>query len=149
LLEAVGRMDRSNRHSVVIIGGGPEYDSLISQAKSLDVNLQILGPLAPHELSDWYLKACFVVVPSRREGFGLVAAEAAASSRAVIGSRVGGLPQVIDHEVSGLLIEPGNVDELFGALGKININWGLLGPKQVAHLTSENHAIFLRQIYEK
>jgi glycosyltransferase involved in cell wall biosynthesis len=149
LLEAVGRMNQLQRKNVVIIGKGPEYSSLVSQALSLNVNLQILGPFAPSEVAEWYLKSSMVVVPSRREGFGLVAAEAAASGRAVIGTRVGGLPQIIEDGVSGLLVEPENIDELFRALTRIDISWGLSAPKQVRQLSRENHSTFLKEMYDR
>lgn len=149
LLEAVGRMNQLERKNVVIIGKGPEYSSLVSQALSLNVNLQILGPFAPSEVAEWYLRSSMVVVPSRREGFGLVAAEAAASGRAVIGTRVGGLPQIIEDGVSGLLVEPENTDELFRALTRIDISWGLSAPKQVRQLSGENHSSFLTEMYDR
>jgi len=55
------------------------------------------------------LIACFdfVVIPSLREGFGLVALESLAQGKPVIASRVGGLPELVQHEQNGLLIPPG------------------------------------------
>jgi glycosyltransferase involved in cell wall biosynthesis len=149
LLEAVGRINALERKKVVIIGRGPEYSSLVSQARSLNVDLQILGPFAPSEVAEWYLRSSMVVVPSRREGFGLVAAEAAASGRAVIGTRVGGLPQIIEDGVTGLLVEPENIDELSKAFTRIDISWGLSAPKQVSQLSRENHSIFVKEMYER
>lgn len=59
------------------------------------------------------LEICSVfVMPSQWEAFGLAAVEAMASGRAVVASRVGGLPEVINHGVDGFLVPPGNADAL-------------------------------------
>jgi glycogen(starch) synthase len=54
----------------------------------------------------WINAATLLVVPSRwKEAFGLVALQAAQQARPVVGSRVGGLPEVVLHEETGLLVE--------------------------------------------
>jgi glycosyltransferase involved in cell wall biosynthesis len=53
----------------------------------------------------WDNEATLVVIPSRLEGFGLVALEAALMARPVVGARVGGLREVVLHEQTGLLVE--------------------------------------------
>jgi glycosyltransferase involved in cell wall biosynthesis len=148
LLEAVGRMEKLERYEVVIIGEGPERLALELQAESLGVDLRLLGSLSPKEVANRYRRAFFVAVPSRREGFGLVAAEAAASGRAVVASRVGGHPELVLDGISGLLFDPDDVDELLKALTKVDSSWGLCGPKQIAHLASDYHANVLKKLYE-
>ena len=148
LIEAIGRINKVERHEIVIVGEGPERTELDRLAASFDVHLTLVGALPPRDLVSWYAKASFVVVPSRREGFGLVAAEAAAMGRAVIGSRVGGIPEVVSHGMSGLLVEAGNVDELEKALSQLDINWGKLGPQKVKQLSLEFHGVFLENLYE-
>jgi glycosyltransferase involved in cell wall biosynthesis len=56
------------------------------------------------------------VVPSRWEGFGLVALEAMRCGCAVVASRVGGLSEVVDDGVTGLLFEPGDAAGLAALL---------------------------------
>lgn len=53
-----------------------------------------------------------LVVPSRSEGFGLVAAEAMAVGTPVIASKIGGLPEIVDHQRNGFLIPPADVQAL-------------------------------------
>jgi len=61
-----------------------------------------------------------LVVPSIwAEPFGIVVTEALAAGRPVVGSRIGGIPEIIRHEQEGLLVEPGNVAALAGALQRI------------------------------
>src|SRR5699024_833797 len=55
-----------------------------------------------------YRAADVLIVPSRSESFGLVAAEAAASGLPAIASAVGGLPEIVEHGHSGLLIADHN-----------------------------------------
>ena len=148
LIEAVAMLEKWERPEVVIIGSGAQGASLSAQADLLGVDLRLLGSLSPESVMDWYRRSSVVVVPSRREGFGLVAAEAASASRAVIGTRVGGIPKVIIHEVSGLLIEPDNAIELKNALKTIQVDWGLAGPGCVKNLGEKFHSDYLIDLYE-
>ena len=149
LIEAISRIDEAQRHEIVIVGEGPERTELERLAASLGVQLTLVGAVPPRDLASWYAKAAFVVVPSRREGFGLVAAEAAAMGRAVIGSRVGAIPEVVSHGTSGLLVEAGNVDALEVALSQLDVTWGKLGPKKVEKLNFEFHGVFLENLYRQ
>lgn len=65
-----------------------------------------LGFVSRDELGRLYDRAAVVVCPSRREGFGLTCAEAMAHGRAVVASAVGGLTELVEHEVTGLLVPP-------------------------------------------
>ncbi len=64
-----------------------------------------------HELPAWLCAADVVVVPSRYEGFGLVALEALACARPVVLSRVGGLPEVVPEGI-GVFTGPGDPESL-------------------------------------
>jgi D-inositol-3-phosphate glycosyltransferase len=64
-----------------------------------------MGALPHAELADLYALADVCVVPSRAETFGLVALEAQASGTPVVASAVGGLLDIVDHGVTGLLVE--------------------------------------------
>ncbi len=68
-----------------------------------------LGAVPPRELGRFYERAAVVCVPSRREGYGMVAREAMAYGRAVVASPVGGLLDAVDDDVDGLLATPGTL----------------------------------------
>lgn len=89
----------------VIVGGGP-----IAVPESV-------GPVA--DVARYYERAAVVAVPSRREGYGMVAREAMAHGRAVVASDVGGLRDAIDDGVDGLLVPPRNVPALRAALERL------------------------------
>ena len=67
-------------------------------------------------LAPYYQAAAVVVVPSRREGYGMVAREAMAYGRAVVASDVGGLRDAIDDGKDGLLVPPRDVPALRAAI---------------------------------
>ena len=77
------------------------------------------GPQTPEALTEWMERCGALVLPSRSEGMGRVLLEAAFKGRPRIGSRVGGIPSVIEDEVDGLLFEPGDASDLARQLRRI------------------------------
>jgi glycosyltransferase involved in cell wall biosynthesis len=107
------------------IGGrGPLTESLHQQARDAGVSerVRFLGFIPDEELVAYY-EACDVFcMPSteRAEQFGLVQLEAMHCGKPVVATRLGtGVEYVTLHEVSGLLVEPGNVDALASALNSL------------------------------
>lgn len=76
----------------VVVGAGP-----VTVPESV-------GSVPPHEIGGYYERAAVVCVPSRREGYGMVAREAMAHGRPVVATRVGGLVDAVDDGVTGLLV---------------------------------------------
>jgi glycosyltransferase involved in cell wall biosynthesis len=77
----------------VIVGAGP-----VAVPESV-------GAVPPTELGAYYVRAAVVCVPSRREGYGMVAREAMAFGRPVVATPVGGLADAVDDGVTGLLVD--------------------------------------------
>ncbi len=84
-----------------------------------------VGFVPPGELGRYYERAALVCCPSRREGYGVVAREAMAYGRPVVASAVGGLLDAVEHEVTGLLVPPGNARALRRALERLLASPGL------------------------
>jgi glycosyltransferase involved in cell wall biosynthesis len=81
--------------------------------KTAPAGIKFLGPLDRGRLDSLYRNARFVVVPSKWfEMCPLVISEASSYGLPVIASRIGGLPELVVNGTTGLLIEPGNVDDL-------------------------------------
>lgn len=75
-----------------------------------------LGWLPNEEVRKLYLKANVFVMPSLTEAFGMALLEAMASGVPVVATRVGGIPEFVEHGVNGLLVEPNNPEALAEAL---------------------------------
>ena len=92
-----------------IVGRGPQMAYLHRLA--LDVpNVELLGFRSGEELKRLYQQACAVLLPSRvHEVFPLVALEAMAYGKPVIASEVGGIPEIIEDRVNGILVQPTDI----------------------------------------
>jgi len=91
----------------VIVGAGPVR---VPEA---------VGLVPRHELGGYYERASVVCVPSRREGYGVVAREAMAYGRAVVATAVGGLVDAVDDGETGLLVPPRDVGVLRAAVARL------------------------------
>lgn len=83
-------------------------------------NATELGWLTPGQLQTLFAEADLLVVPSRWEGFGLIATEAMRASLAVVACRVGGLGEIVVDGQTGVLIEPGDAVALATAVRRYN-----------------------------
>ncbi|MDD5194879.1 MAG: glycosyltransferase family 4 protein [Candidatus Omnitrophica bacterium] len=95
---------------LVLAGDGEEKKSLEEQMRGLGLEGRIFfyGRSSPGEIAQ-LLKGCqFLVVPSRVESFGLIILEAFACGKTVIATRCGGPEEIIENEVSGILVEKEN-----------------------------------------
>jgi glycosyltransferase involved in cell wall biosynthesis len=108
----------SFRVRLIVIGDGPLRPSLESQAEALKLRefVHFTGFCndVPAELAG--LDA--LVLPSHSELLPLSLLEGMASSLPIIASRVGGIPEIVEHGVTGLLIEPRDIDSLANALSR-------------------------------
>lgn len=112
---------------LVIIGDGPDRSSLeeLCFRKKMSQNIRFIGGADKKTLFSYYQNSAIFVLPSimlyngQTEGLGVVLLEAMASGLPVIGSNVGGIPDIISHEVNGLLVSPGDPDALADAIIRI------------------------------
>lgn len=135
--------------AVEVVGEGDERAALEALAAAVGAEVRFYGALPPAALAERYAAARLVAVPSRREGFGLVAAEAAAAGRAVVASRVGGLADIVVDGVTGVLVPPDDVEALAAALRSAAPHLGANGPAAVEHLRPPAIAAATRAVYER
>lgn len=106
------KLIKANSTYLHIIGTGPDNDLLKESAEN-DERIIFHGYLNYEELKQFYRKADVVVVPSIwYEVFGIVIIEAFSFGVPAIGSRIGGIPEVIQDGFNGFLFSPGNKEEL-------------------------------------
>lgn len=118
LLDATKKYEENNILTIVA-GDGELKDELKEQAENLKLkNVIFIGNQPQNKLTEIYNIADCSCVPSRREPFGLVAAEAMLCGTPVIATNDGGLVDFVTPDV-GILINPDNPNELAGAIEKI------------------------------
>jgi glycosyltransferase involved in cell wall biosynthesis len=105
--------------SLEVAGDGPLREELEAEVagRRLGDTVRFLGRVAPADAV--FERAALVVVPSHGEGFGMVALEAMERGRAVIASAVGGLPEIVEDGVTGLLVPAHDPDALAAAIREL------------------------------
>ena len=102
-------VEAANGMTLVVAGDGPLRDRVPGA----------LGFVPHHALGPLYERAAVVAVPSHREGFGVVCAEAMAYGRPVVAGAVGGLLDLVADGETGLLVPPRDVPALREALERL------------------------------
>src|SRR5215208_5656381 len=118
---------------VLLVGDGPERPGLEREAKRLGVGerVRFLGFFAHERLPAALAHADVLVLPSVYEELGTVLLEAMQAGLPVVASRTGGIPDVVEDGVSGLLVPPGEPEALVRAIGR------LLADRDLARRLSE------------
>ena len=118
LIRAYRTLDANTRPPLVVVGyRGHERLQVLDR---LPADVHLVTDLPRRSVAAAWRRALFAVVPSIcLEAFGLVALEAMTFGRPVVASDIGGLPELIAHEQSGLLVEPGSVSALRAAMQRL------------------------------
>ena len=97
---------------LLLVGDGPDLSLAYRKARELGITALVHGVGAQEEVVPLLSASDVFLLPSSQESFGLAALEAMACEVPVVASRVGGLPEVIEHGVSGFLHAPEAIDEM-------------------------------------
>ena len=103
-----------------IVGDGSQREVLEGVVKQLGLGglVEFAGYVKPEQIYQEYAAASLVAIPSVwPEGLGLVGLEALGIGRPIVGSNSGGIPELIDSEVTGLIVEPRDEYGLAHAIG--------------------------------
>jgi glycogen(starch) synthase len=101
-----------------IVGDGPDAAVLQALTEKLGIaqEVRFAGSLDRAAVAERYRAADLFTLPSSAEAFGNVFAEALASGLPIVGSTVGGIPELVEHGVNGLLVDPGHPHSLAQAI---------------------------------
>lgn len=108
-----------------IAGEGDEEPKMKRLAEQLGISSKVTfhGWLNSEEISRLIIAARAIIFPSVwHEPAGLVALEAMAYSRPVIASQVGGIPEMVRHQINGLLVSPNHINDLAAAIQGLAID---------------------------
>lgn len=134
MIEVIERLVTEFEDIQLYIAGDGELKKIkdIIKEKRLEKNINCVGWVSGSE-KERLLKECSVfVLPSYNEGMPMSILEAMAYKNSVISTEVGGIPQIITNNENGIIIKPGDKDELYNALK------GLISNTEKRRIISEN-----------
>jgi len=104
---------------IVFVGTGVRQKELMVAAENSGVGdkAHFVGRVPHKEIPTWLSASDIVVLPSWREGLPNVIVEAMACERPVVATRVGGIPEVVEDGISGVLVDRSDVCALTEAIG--------------------------------
>ncbi len=116
---------------LLLAGNGARHEQLkeLSATLGLEGRAHFIGRVDRPVAVSLFKGCAFFVLPSRHEPMGIVNLEAMAAGKAVVASRVGGVPELVFEGENGLLVEAGNVESLAVALKSL-----VEDPQKAAHL---------------
>jgi colanic acid/amylovoran biosynthesis glycosyltransferase len=130
---------------LILVGDGvmrPEIQLLIDQ-DGLDSHVKMVGWKSNPQVREEVLNSRAMVLPSFAEGLPVVIMEALALGRPVITTRIAGIPELVEHGVTGWILTPGSVDELVTALREV-----LAAPESKLEEMGRNGAQRVRQQHD-
>lgn len=114
-------LEASRRLGTIPFKVAGELRNISEMATLSPRNLEFFGHISSKRISAFYQQSRLIILPSIWfEGFPMVLIEAMLHARPIVASRIGGLSEIVDDGVNGLLFEPGNLEEL---MEKIQYLW--------------------------
>jgi glycosyltransferase involved in cell wall biosynthesis len=121
----------------LVVGDGPQREDLLSRVRQLGLGERFVFAGLRSDIPQILPALDLFVLPSLSEALGIAAIEALASGVPVVASRVGGVPEVVIHGETGLLVPPGDAGQLAQAVSRVAANpaearrWADCGRKRV------------------
>ncbi len=101
----------------LIVGDGPLRKKLENQAKNLNIHPSVIFTGTRKDIPEMLSLMDVFVLPSHtREGLGIAIIEAMAAEKPVVATDIGGIPEVVNHGETGLLVPPGDPESLSKAI---------------------------------
>lgn len=138
-------------YKLKVIGGGPLLDMLEDEYKD-NPHIEFLGQRTWEELSSVMSHAKFMVLPSEcSENNPLTVIESQSLGTPVLGAKIGGIPELIEENVSGMTFESGNVDDLkekIQTMWNTSFNYRSIAENAVNRYSSEAYYEKLMECYK-
>lgn len=143
LVRALGIVRRrwpADRFHLVIAGEGPERPHIEAARTEEGLADQVSMAGLQHDIRPYYVAADLVVMPSHSEGSPNVLLEAMMADRAVVATRAGGIPEIVRHADTAILVEPRDAEALASAIHRL-----LHDPEERLRLAQRAKAVALTQ----
>lgn len=113
--------ERGLAFRVVVIGDGPSRAELEAERDRLGLGdaVTFVGALGQHDVCDWWQRASVAVLPSRSEGMPVSLMEAAACGVPAVATAVGGVAELVEDEVTGLVTPSDDADALAEGVARL------------------------------
>lgn len=156
LFEALPEIESRVGPVTLLLGGeGPHRRELEAMARSrgIEDRVRFLGRRS--DVAELISLCSLLVLPSLAESFGFVLVEAMSLGKAVVATTTGGIPEVVDHEKTGLLVPPADSEQLAEAICRIlqSPEWaremGDEGRKRAARFSFDSMMRGYEAVYER
>jgi len=138
VVKVFAQVVRETPAQLVLVGDGPERSAAEWLARDLHIQEKIHFMGKQERVNELLPLADLLLMPSELESFGLAALEAMACKVPSIATRVGGVPELIDDGVTGLLYPVGDVEAMAqGALGLLNNRARLEAMREAGRKTAQ------------
>lgn len=111
VIDTFERLHRQVPSKLLLVGDGPEMGRTVQQVKELGLEKQVLFLGKRDNLSELYNISDLKLLMSEKEAFGLVLLEAMACGVPCIGTNIGGIPEIIEPDKNGYLVELGDAEK--------------------------------------
>lgn len=108
VIETFAKVHESIPSKLILLGDGPELIDMRHKARELDVEAHVLFLGKQNDVSAFYQLSDLVLLLSEKESFGLTLLEAMKTGVLPLGSRAGGIKEVIRHEETGFIVDIGD-----------------------------------------
>lgn len=120
-------LDKGQKIHLVIVGNGPLKKNMESLVQNLNIsdNVSFQGPMPHADVPDWIASLDLFVLPSKKDsrkdqdGIPVVLMEAMASGINVISTRISGIPELVEHEKTGLVVTPDSPEKTATAIQRL------------------------------
>ena len=141
---------------LVLVGDGRERERLVRLAARLDLSGSVIFAGHQTNVRPYYAMATLLVLPSHTEGSPNVVLEALSAGLPVVATDVGGVPEILDHERTGLIVPPRHPAAMAAAIRRLLKDQALRGrlgrsgqAHVHAHFTVEAYVRALVALYEE
>ncbi|MFT6070405.1 MAG: glycosyltransferase involved in cell wall biosynthesis [Bacteriovoracaceae bacterium] len=120
LLLALSKLPKLIPFKLVVVGDGREKEKLILQAKELGIESSVEFVGFQRDVKKFLIPADALAIPSLREGLPMTLIEACCMGLPIIGSRVGGIPLLVEDKKNGILFKSEDADDLKKCLAELD-----------------------------